>query len=58
MNVKIGTENTQFPEKEYIKGIFLEVGAISWLFNSLSSNDDIQTSLRFNIKIAYTSACF
>jgi hypothetical protein len=25
MNVEIGTEATQFPEKEYINGIFLEV---------------------------------
>jgi hypothetical protein len=25
MNVKIGTEDTQFAEKEYINGIFIEV---------------------------------
>jgi hypothetical protein len=25
MNVKIGTEAAQFPEKEYIKGIFVAV---------------------------------
>jgi hypothetical protein len=25
MNVEIGTEATQFPEKEYINGIFLAV---------------------------------
>ncbi len=25
MNVEIGTEAAQFPEKEYIKGIFLAV---------------------------------
>jgi len=25
MNVEIGTEDAQFPEKEYIKGIFLAV---------------------------------
>ncbi len=28
MNVEIGTESTQFPEKEYINGIFLEVCAV------------------------------
>ncbi len=27
MNVEIGTEAAQFPEKEYIKGIFLAVQA-------------------------------
>jgi hypothetical protein len=27
MNVKIGTEAIQFPEKEYINGIFLAVRA-------------------------------
>jgi hypothetical protein len=26
MNVEIGTEATQFPEKEYINGIFVAVG--------------------------------
>jgi hypothetical protein len=25
MNVEIGTESTQFPEKEYISGIFVTV---------------------------------
>ncbi len=28
MNVEIGTEATQFPEKEYINGIFLPVGTV------------------------------
>jgi hypothetical protein len=28
MNVEIGTEAAQFPEKEYISGIFLAVWAI------------------------------
>jgi hypothetical protein len=28
MNVEIGTETTQFPEKEYINGIFVEVYTI------------------------------
>ncbi len=33
MNVEIGTEAAQFPEKEYINGIFLAVGLESqvWL---------------------------
>ncbi len=29
MNVEIGTEAMQFPEKEYIKGIFVAVQHIS-----------------------------
>ncbi len=29
MNVEIGTEAAQFPEKEYIKGIFVAVQGIS-----------------------------
>ncbi len=36
MNVEIGTETAQFPEKEYINGIFVEVqleylGNQSWM---------------------------
>jgi hypothetical protein len=31
MNVEIGTEAAQFPEKEYINGIFLAVqGQLDW----------------------------
>jgi hypothetical protein len=30
MNVKIGTEAAQFPEKEYINGIFLAVNHITF----------------------------
>jgi hypothetical protein len=39
MNLKIGTEATQFPEKEYINGIFVSnanVGAI-YCYNIKSS---------------------
>jgi hypothetical protein len=38
MNVKIGTEAAQFPEKEYINGIFVAVRCYG---NSLGSNLDI-----------------
>jgi hypothetical protein len=30
MNVEIGTEAAQFPEKEYINEIFLAVQSIEW----------------------------
>ncbi len=33
MNVKIGTEAAQFPEKEYINGIFVAVYAIPLCMN-------------------------
>ncbi len=44
MNVEIGTEAAQFPEKEYINGIFVAVqinvaffvGAFPWFFSKLS----------------------
>ncbi len=35
MNVEIGTEAAQFPEKEYIIGIFLAVQSISPLERSV-----------------------
>ncbi len=31
MNVEIGTEATEFPEKEYINGIFVAVQSVSLL---------------------------
>jgi hypothetical protein len=31
MNVEIGTEAAQFPEKEYINGILVVVRLIRWL---------------------------
>jgi hypothetical protein len=31
MNVEIGTEAAQFPEKEYISGIFLAVVAVHYM---------------------------
>jgi glucose/arabinose dehydrogenase len=30
MNVEIGTEAAQFPEKEYINGIFVAVHGVGW----------------------------
>jgi hypothetical protein len=44
MNVKIGTEAAQFPEKEYINGIFLAVCAV--LF-----------TLRAKLVLVYESNC-
>jgi hypothetical protein len=41
MNVKIGTEATQFPEKEYIAGIFLAVWEICTLAKSYSNSVSI-----------------
>ncbi len=41
MNVEIGTEAAQFPEKEYIIGIFVEVQTPPML--SISRNIDVQT---------------
>ncbi len=40
MNVEIGTEAAQFPEKEYINGIFVAVQDGAWtdLFENLSVN--------------------
>jgi hypothetical protein len=35
MNVEIGTEAAQFPEKEYINGIFLEVYGARMIFTFL-----------------------
>ena len=37
MNVEIGTEVAQFPEKEYINGIFLAVSGAGCSVPSLSS---------------------
>jgi hypothetical protein len=34
MNVEIGTEVAQFPEKEYINGIFVAVRPHLWLYNN------------------------
>ena len=37
MNVEIGTEAAQFPEKEYINGIFLAV----WVGNDEAPQEDL-----------------
>jgi hypothetical protein len=37
MNVEIGTEATQFPEKEYINGIFVAVYSIHLSKENVSS---------------------
>jgi hypothetical protein len=37
MNVEIGTEAAQFPEKEYINGIFLAVGLESQVVRDFGS---------------------
>ncbi len=43
MNVEIGAEATQFPEKEYINGIAVAVWgggeAAGWLFSSVCRRD-------------------
>jgi hypothetical protein len=38
MNVEIGTEAAQFPEKEYIKGIFVSVQKIKPTYNNILTN--------------------
>jgi hypothetical protein len=37
MNVEIGTEAAQFPEKEYINGIFVAVYGIPCILTTLDS---------------------
>ncbi len=41
MNVEIGTEAAEFPEKEYIIGIFFAVLVAHLASSSLVSNPDI-----------------
>jgi hypothetical protein len=36
MNVKIGTEAAQFPEKEYINVIFVAVYELDWAFDGIN----------------------
>jgi hypothetical protein len=38
MNVEIGTEAAEFPEKEYINGIFLAVRKIKPIYNTVLTN--------------------
>ncbi len=44
LNVEIGTEAAQFPEKEYIKGIFLAVQShrSGWILETLSTKVSLQ----------------
>ncbi len=51
MNVEIGTEAAQFPEKEYIIGIFLAVQY--YTMNELSS---LYTFLRYFLELYSTTA--
>jgi hypothetical protein len=48
MNVEIGTEAAQFPEKEYINGIFVAVQRDQWPASSF---------LKVNIQPALFSPC-
>jgi hypothetical protein len=51
MNVEIGTEAAQFPEKEYINGIFVAVQYAACRFSVfLSLNQSIQTGQMSNYK--------
>ncbi len=42
MNVEIGTEAAEFPEKEYINGIFLAVRKIKPIYNTVLTNWFVQ----------------
>ncbi len=54
MDVEIGTEAAQFPEKEYINGIFFAVSVLGEL-----GIDKLDTSLKYEVKIQlYMSSIF
>jgi hypothetical protein len=46
MNVEIGTEAAQFPEKEYINGVFFAVSV-----HGEVGIDKLDTSLKYEVKI-------
>jgi hypothetical protein len=48
MNVEIGTEAAQFPEKEYINGIFVAVhNRITRKIDLIKTNHDMQRPLAY-----------
>ncbi len=60
MNVEIGTETAQFPEKEYINGIFVAVRLIFQLSHVHIFNDDVTVYLppiSFMLHINNTYVC-
>ncbi len=53
MNVEIGTEAAQFPEKEYINGIAFAVYTTATLFSSWSLNNCLMTTFTVVIRLGY-----
>ncbi len=61
MNVEIGTEAAQFPEKEYINGIFLAVCAVLFTLSAklvlVYESNWCRSSLRHSLTCACLSLC-
>ncbi len=58
MNVEIGTEAAQFPEKEYINGIFLAMYRLLLLkFQILTVKKDILLLHVFTVHTVYINGC-